>query len=291
MMHSNITDGDKINYIDVIQQMRRRERTYVVADYLPKQQMVPNDPAVDRYCRFLMINWMEQVVDFCGMRQDTVAVAVSLLDRYTMSNSVIKNDRNKFQLAAITCLYTAIKFHEHSVLSVSTMVAMCQNGFTQDQIESMERDILKANNWLVNVPTSYGFCEYLCAMLADVHSSDYEPLLELAKLQLNATISDFDLALMPPSAVAVAAVLNALDAIDALPVKDEAPMQFALLSVTQNQLPEWTIRDIRARLYASITDETESSSKDLSSSTKDFSEGSSMSITPGQSPRSVPSCA
>ena len=73
-----------------------------------------------------MVKWLQQVQSTLKLNPDTVWIAMSIFDRYLCSGrggSVrALEDKCKFQLAAITAFYTAVKIHEPVVLGIDMLL-------------------------------------------------------------------------------------------------------------------------------------------------------------------------
>lgn len=193
-----------------------------VADGLPPP---PPPPPVDEDCRAKMIQWAFMVVDHVGFQRETVAITTNILDRFLDVTPWALVDRSAFQLAAITCLYTAIKIHEPQSLAISTVASLGRNLYTVEQIEAMEQHVLESNQWSLHPPTAHSFGHLLATWILQqkvednddccedlLHHHHLDTLLELVDVQLDAAVSDYELSiLVPPSMVAVCAVQNALE--------------------------------------------------------------------------------
>ena len=216
--------------METIQAMRvQEERGYRCRDYLyqdddydqsidfgPQNAYVDDTDAlpVDEDCRQKMANWCYSVVDYCGFSRDTVAVAMSYLDRYLTaqtSNTIIQ-DRKQFQLVAMTCLYTAVKVHESEAMEPQLVASMSNGMYTPEQIVQTESSILFALQFRMNPPTSLSFVRQFMALLDGVMDDrERRASIELAKFQCELAVNDYELcAQVPASSVAFAALANAL---------------------------------------------------------------------------------
>lgn len=97
----------------------------------------PCDPS----CRAIMFQWMVRLVDFFpSMHRETVAYAMDFLDRFlqTPSGRGALQRRSVFQLAAISCLYTAVKMHESAAVSPKFLEQLSRDEYTVRDVERME---------------------------------------------------------------------------------------------------------------------------------------------------------
>ena len=85
--------------------------------------------------------WEYRVIDHFDFNREVVAVSLSYLDRFLCtSRSVTKKG---FQLAAITCLYMAIKLYEPAPLNIFSFIELSQDHFMVENMVAMEETILR----------------------------------------------------------------------------------------------------------------------------------------------------
>lgn len=214
-------DGEAI--ASTIEVMRMQEANYKCHDYFSHRRhgilkclkvgstvSVP----VDEDCRFKMAEWYYKVVDLCKFSRETVAVAMSYLDRYisTEAGRPALDDYTVYQLAGMTCLYTAIKIHEPEAI---TPAQLSSGTYTNEQVTDMELLILAAIRWHMNPPVALSFINNFLALLPSVMSkSDRDAVYELAKFQTELAVIEYSLITVDASTVAFAAILNALETIE-----------------------------------------------------------------------------
>jgi hypothetical protein len=224
--------------IDRIVAMRAQETTYIAPDYLRGQcsysdespamciddnlqQKVQNNSMdimeVDAQCRVKMCEWCYQVVDYFKFQRETVQISMSYLDRYlaTREGQIYLGDRAIYQLAAITCLYVAIKVHEPMELDMSLLAELSRGSYGVPEIMEMEDSILGALGWKMNPPTAMAFAQHMLSLLPPSLSMDAkQALMDVARYQTELSLFDYTASvLMKPSVVATAAVLNALEGV------------------------------------------------------------------------------
>lgn len=88
-----------------------------------------------------------------------------------------------------------------------------------------EEELLQALKWRVGGPTALGFIQHYLALLPEtVHPAIAEALMDYARYQTELAISEHSLVDMPPSEIAFAALLNAMEGMDInlLPPKAQA---------------------------------------------------------------------
>lgn len=212
-----------------IRAMRQQEENgYKCADYLHQVERLNRvhskgplnsaDP-VDAECRFRMVEWCYQVVDFCKFSRDTVAVAMSYLDRFlvTSEGADVLQDRKMFQLCAMTCLYTAIKTHEPEAMEPQVISGLSRGAYTAKQVEETERRIIGAIQWRMNPPTPLSFVRSLLALMPKDAMDDTarKVAVEFAKYQTELAVEESSFVSVNSSMIAFAAIANALQAVDA----------------------------------------------------------------------------
>jgi hypothetical protein len=205
----------------------QEEAAYRVVDYLhhPQDQQqqerslrLPVFPLhyADEDCRSKMAAWCYKVVDFCKYERETVEIAMSLLDRYLMSpqGASVLQDRHIFQLAAMTCLYTAVKVHETEAMDLNLMSNLSRKEYSPQQVEEMEASILLAIQWRVNPPTSMAFVRQFLELIIPTKHLDEnlrQTAYEITQYQTELAVSEYAFIAVKPSTVAFCALMNSLE--------------------------------------------------------------------------------
>lgn len=168
---------------------------------------------VDSSCRKAMANWCIQVADTLSFSHETVGLAMSFFDRYLSSrrgrSQEALDSRNMFQLAAITCFYTAVKTHEPVELGVDLLAKMCRNFYSEADIIAMESDILFALEWRVSGPTPMDFVRHLIQLLPS-NESNTSLLLESTVPYMDQTVNDVQFSFFKPSVVGATCLLSSI---------------------------------------------------------------------------------
>ena len=69
-------------------------------------------------------------------------------------------------MAAVTCFYTAVKVYERIALDVGTLMEICRGSYAEDNITTMEKDILEGLGWRVSVFTPMDFVRTMLELLS-----------------------------------------------------------------------------------------------------------------------------
>eukprot|EP00538_Stauroneis_constricta_P013548 CAMPEP_0119546296 /NCGR_PEP_ID=MMETSP1352-20130426/781_1 /TAXON_ID=265584 /ORGANISM="Stauroneis constricta, Strain CCMP1120" /LENGTH=321 /DNA_ID=CAMNT_0007590985 /DNA_START=107 /DNA_END=1072 /DNA_ORIENTATION=+ len=241
--------------------MRKQEDTaYACRDYLNggddnDDAMMHDDDEQDApadvECRFRMIEWCYQIVDFCRFERATVAVAISYLDRFLASAAgrAVLKDRTQFQLAAMTCLYTAVKIHEPEAMEPKLIASLSRGAFTPQQVERMEVMILNAIQWRVNPPTAVAFCQLLLDHLS-LGAHEQTAIMDLAKFQTELAVSDYAFVSVAQSSIGFAAFMNALESLQIIDPVRLMEFQFQMSQTLQLSTE---ITQIQIRLFEAVT--------------------------------------
>lgn len=212
----------EVGSFDTVHAMRRQELKYPKQDPL-HQQMHDDDRTylplhiidIDEVCRDKMCEWSYQIVDFCKFSRESVDVAMNYLDRFllTAAGTSALQDRNIYQLAAMTSLYSAIKIHERQALSPKVVSQLSRGIYIDSQITEMEAALLTALEWKLHPPTAISFVrELLSALPAHlIDESMKDTIAEIAQVQTEMAVSDYRFIETPSSTVAFCAILNALE--------------------------------------------------------------------------------
>lgn len=96
--------------------------------------------SINETWREKICEWSYQVIDHFDFSREVVMISMNLLDRYLAAHSV---DKKVFQLAAMTCLFIAIKLNEPGRLTMSSMIELSRGYFRIDQMAAMEISVLR----------------------------------------------------------------------------------------------------------------------------------------------------
>lgn len=245
--------------IDTLQAMRRQEEAgYSVVDYLsclPETARALDTPA-DASCRSVMSKWCNEIADYCSYKRETVAIAMNCLDRFmsTRSGQEVLLDRNLYQLAAMTALYSSVKIHEEQAMDPSLVSTLSRGVHSPQAVEAMESKMLTAIKWRVNPPTAMSFVRSMIDLVPDniMLSSEKETILDIARLQIETTVTEYDFCTYKASGIAYACTLNAIESVtnDGLLYADFAAMMEKTISMDDS----FIIRDLRIAIYELMND-------------------------------------
>lgn len=242
--------------------LKQEETCYKTHDYfrpLPSVTPEGNVP-VDRDARQQIVKWYLTIMDSCDFDREAASISTSCLDRFvsTVDGSAVLLDRSEYQLAALTALYTSVKTHCPQALSPELIAKLSNGCFNENDVEVMERRILKALQWRMNPPTAMDFVRvYLDLLTTSFHRSfdshTMNVIMELVGYQTNLSILQFDLSTCKTSHIAVASLWNALESI--FPNDMELCESIHDFVAAISDIDTVSLEFLQQRLYEAITAE------------------------------------
>ncbi len=187
----------------------------------------PSDPRmITADERTKVVDWCYAVVDHCRCSRETVASAMELVDRF-LSTSKFSNstdasrvsdealrDQSKFQLLAVTALYTSIKVNEEESISSDLFSKMCCNIYTAEEIEDMERMLLSGLSWRCQATTAHQVGLYILSLLlphvSEIPEVTWVFLMDEVKDLTELAVRDYYFSNVRASTIALAALLNVI---------------------------------------------------------------------------------
>ena len=212
-----------------LQLLQDQESDYCIDDvnYLSSASSKEN-VVVTPADRRVMCNWCYKIAELSSLDNVVVCIAMSYLDRFMATslsddNSVAKRVLGchvEYQLAAVTCLFIAMKLRGGLHIGADAVSAnICDGMYEREEIEVMELEILHSLSWRLNGPTAHEFIHAMVGLLPNnTGTTAITTLVNLANDHIEAAILDYEMALQPSSRLAYVALLASLqrsDVIDA----------------------------------------------------------------------------
>merc|ERR1712002_695668 len=148
--------------------------------------------------RSILVDWLIQVHHRFQLLQETLYVAISILDRYLQVESVKKED---LQLVGVTSLHIASKYEEMYAPELNDYIYISDDSFSRQQIIQMEIKILNVIGFALGRPIPLVFLRRYSK------AGNVEPMHHfMAKYLLELALVDYDMCHVPPSKVAAAAL-------------------------------------------------------------------------------------
>jgi len=119
---------------------REREAEFMPnPNYLTKMQAELTGELRAGEMRSLVVDWLVEVHSKMKMQQETLYLAINMLDRYLSTTSV---QPKTLQLIAVACLLIASKYEDTWPPEVKDLVWICQNAFTREDVLNAEVQVL-----------------------------------------------------------------------------------------------------------------------------------------------------
>ncbi|XP_056428416.1 G2/mitotic-specific cyclin-B2-like isoform X2 [Hyla sarda] len=166
-----------------------------------KQSIRPNylqGMEVNSRMRAILIDWLMQVHSKFKLLQETLYMAVAILDRFLQVHPVQKN---KLQLVGVSSLFVASKYEEMYYPEIADFVYITDNTYSKAEIRHMERTILAKLRFDLGRPSPLHF---LRRALRCCHTKEEQYL--LAKYLMELTLMDYDMVHYQPSIIAAASL-------------------------------------------------------------------------------------
>jgi hypothetical protein len=262
LLESTLSFADVADRVITMQQQESTH--YMPRDYILKPRSYTtsshrHETVVDADCRAKMSEWCYQVCDFCKFSRETVAISMSYLDRFMSTKHPTATkalcSKKQYQLAAMSCLYIAVKLFEPIAFDSSLLSEISHGCYDEEDIEMMERHILQGLTWRMNGPTSHDFLNHLLMLLPEAHFEDdtiASVLLDFSRFQCEIAVADYKLALEQPSIIALAAILNSSEGISdkLFPAYPRHEYLQNILDLTGMNAFSVKLNAVRARLLA-----------------------------------------
>lgn len=130
-----------------------RHRTWLEMEDEPRPRWIQQSISLSYHT--VMVNWIVNMCSRHNQCQETMFMAVSILDRFLTRQKLV---RNQATLACGAALWIASKFEEvYEVLDVHEILAKVSGGFFLKHILVMERRILHTLEFNLCVPTVFTF--------------------------------------------------------------------------------------------------------------------------------------
>ena len=131
--------------------------------YLVKENFLNFQENITPHDRSILINWMQTVHYKLELSDETLFMAVSIVDRYLSSKKI---QLENIQLLGSAAIYISVKMEEVYFIPSENLVFYSANSFNQDDLWNMERDALNEIGFKINVPTVWIFIQRYNSLLS-----------------------------------------------------------------------------------------------------------------------------
>ncbi|KAL6518653.1 hypothetical protein OROGR_019155 [Orobanche gracilis] len=151
--------------------------------------------------RAILIDWIIEVHHKFELRDETLFLAVNLIDRFLAKHSVV---RKKLQLVGLVAMLLACKYEGVYVPVVHDLVFISDKAYTRKEVLEMESLMLNTLQFTMSVPTPYVFMR---RFLKAAQSDKKLELLSFFLIEL--CLVEYEMLKYPPSLLAAAAIYTA----------------------------------------------------------------------------------
>ncbi|XP_022215104.1 G2/mitotic-specific cyclin-B3-like [Drosophila obscura] len=175
----NCNDPCQVSHyaMDIFNYLKTREQQFHIEDYMHKQIHM------NTFMRSQLVDWMVEVLGILELEQETLYLAVKIVDRYLCREVIVEE---KLQLLAATAFFIACKYDEFQLPCIEVFLDFCDEDYTRNELIQMERDTLRIINYQLGMPLSYRFL-HRYARCADVPIAT----LTLARYILELSLMDY----------------------------------------------------------------------------------------------------
>jgi hypothetical protein len=176
--------------------------------------------------RRALYSWSYEIIEsLSNINSEVACIGMSYLDRFMATSSPRAKaaliTRHEYQLATVACTVIAIKNRGGIKHLGSDFVSevVCHGLYTSDELDGMEMEVLQALSWRLNGPSPHEFIDALVGLLPtsssedgseDVNASSSLLLSKYSKMQVDAAVLEYDLALQSSLVLAYTAILTSL---------------------------------------------------------------------------------
>jgi cyclin B len=128
------------------------------ANFLPRPDYMEKQTEINHKMRAILVDWLVEVHKKYRLRQETLFLTVSLIDRYLSRTVVV---RRKLQLVGVVAMFIAAKFEEITPPEAVDFAYITDNAYSKDDILQMECTMLTTLGFLICGPTVVHFSDRL----------------------------------------------------------------------------------------------------------------------------------
>ncbi|XP_041910241.1 G2/mitotic-specific cyclin-B3 [Arvicola amphibius] len=181
---------------EIFSYLKKREEKFIVGKYMEQQMELTST------MRAIVVDWLVEVQTSFQMSNETLYLAVKLMDCYLMKAQCKKN---RLQFLASTVYMIATKFEESYPPTLPEFLYLCEDVYEPCDMASLEMNILETLDFDINIPTAYHF---LRRYTTCTHAS--MKTLTLSRFICEITLLDYEFIQERPSKLAAACLALAL---------------------------------------------------------------------------------
>ncbi|KAH3760671.1 cyclin A1 L-like [Pelomyxa schiedti] len=168
-------------------------------NYRSRNFNFPPGSTVNSGMRFILIDWLIEVVEEYRLSEETLFHSVNYVDRYLERNP--NTPRAKLQLVGMAAIFIASKYQDITPPSSKQLADISANTYTKSEVIEMEQELLRALCFRLAPVTSSAFLSFFLQQFPIRDQLHYLP-----KYLLEMTLLDDRMGQYPPSLVASSAL-------------------------------------------------------------------------------------
>ena len=161
-----------------------------------------NSSEINEKHRAVVIEWLSYTVCYFRQSNETLFMSINIMDRYISKKRICLNN---FQLVAISAYLIASKYEDTNYPLINDLIYISKNIYTQNDIISMEKDILTTLNFDIFSVSSYQFFSFFYLFT----NSNNKILFYLGNLILELCLLNIEIMSYKQSLIAIGAFLVA----------------------------------------------------------------------------------
>ena len=164
----------------------------------PKMGYMSTQNEINEQMRAILIDWIIEVHFQFNLRQETLYMAISIIDTYLSFHFI---SRKELQLLGIACLLISCKSQEIYYPQQSKFIEVTDGAYTKEDMLKMENDILKKLNFNIVYPTPNDFYN----ILSKLYNFDKKQYF-LGKYFIECVLIDYQMIKYSSSVIAAACI-------------------------------------------------------------------------------------
>lgn len=144
-------DEDIHNYLKAIE-----------TKYLPTFNFMAFQTDINEEMRVVLVDWLIEVHSEFQLREETLFLAVNIVDRFLAKRKVL---RSKFQLLGVAAMFIACKYEEIEPPVLDDFIEISDCAYSREEMILMERLILNSLDFCITTCSIYAFTRSYSAQL------------------------------------------------------------------------------------------------------------------------------
>lgn len=228
--------GKRRKLSDILKVTDYVDEIYAYLHYLEIKYEITEKPQIkekfkDR-TRLALLDWFAEVHEYTQMSQETFQLSVSIMDRYLHEDETIQ--KFQLQLVALGSIFISSKYEDIFPVDLSELIFVSDNAYTEEEILSMEMNIVGKLNFNFGQPVAVTFVRRYANIVRASRSEQF-----LAFYFTDLALLSYELCYLRPSLLAAIAFYVALCVSNEM--IDQALWDSRLIEQSTYRLPEFIV--------------------------------------------------